>query len=139
MIIADFECPKCGHIHEDIIDSSAWEGICTKCGEKTKRIMTLGGVNCANEDALHIRQSAEALLDMDVARQSKDPIERALANSPTRSNLKAYLKHKNLRYVENENGGPPVYRKPRGFDMGKVHREVMERFRMRNRLEIRTV
>lgn len=141
MIMADFECTnkRCKKLAQDVlIDSYIWYRRCPYCGHDAKRIITLGSVNCANEDAQHIRESAAALLDMETARHSKDPIERALAESPSRSNLNAYLRHKNLRYVENEKGGPPVYRKKPDPDMSRVQREVMERYRDRNRLEVRT-
>jgi len=141
MIIADFECQnkRCKRLEADVlIESHVWYKTCRHCGHDAKRIISLGRVNMVNEDARHIRESAAALLDMEVARKSKDPIERALAESPTRSNLKAYLKHKNLRYAENEKGAPPIYRPKPELDMTKARNEAWERHRERNRLEIRT-
>ena len=124
MIIADFECTECGKVAEDIIDSSVWEGTCPECGGKTKRIMTLGGVNCANEDAPHIRESAATLLDMETARHSDKPHIWDLAENPTRTNLNRYMKAEGIRYMENEKGGPPVFR----------HREPINRERLRKEL-----
>lgn len=138
MIIADFECPKCGHIHEDIIDSSVWEGTCPECGEKTKRIMTLGGVNCANEDARHIRDSAATLLDMETARHSDKPHVRDLAENPTRSSLNRYLKVEGIRYVENERGAPPVFQRQKPIDRERMRREIYDTYRKSKSITIET-
>jgi len=138
MIIADFECMKCGHIHEDIIDSSVWEGTCPKCGGKTKRIMTLGGVNCANEDAKHIRDSASSLLDMETARYSDKPHVRELAENPTRSNLNRYLKAEGIRYAENEKGAPPIFQRRQPIDRDRLRKEVYDTYRQSKAITIET-
>lgn len=138
MIIADFECTKCGKTTEDIVDSSVWEGTCPECGGKTKRIMTLGGVNCANEDAKHIRESAAALLDMETARRSEKPHVRELAENPTRSNLNRYLKAEGIRYAENEKGAPPLFRNREPVNRERIRKEVYEQFRRQNSISIET-
>jgi|GEM_PF-1925353 len=138
MIIADFECPKCGKIREEIVHSAVWQGTCPECHCLTKRIITLGGVNCANEDARHIREAARTLLDPETARHSDKAHVRDLAENPTRSNLKRYLKAEGLRYAENERGAPPLFRKPEPINREKLRKEVLDGYRKRNSISIET-
>jgi hypothetical protein len=104
----------------------------------SRKLISACRVNIANEDALHIRQSAEALLDRETAHLSDKPHVRALAAKPTRTNLKAYLKAEGLRYAENEGGAPPVYRKPPPVDEKKLAEKVMQARIKDRRLEVRS-
>ena len=124
MILADFECTKCGSVIEDIIDSSIWEGTCSECHGRTMRLPGIGRVNTVNDDAPHIRDSAKHLLDPDTAHLSDKAHVRDLALNPTRTNLNRFMKAEKIRYVENEGGAPPVYKRPEKPDTSKL-REAM--------------
>lgn len=138
MPIYDYECRDCGRF-EAITTVDDTRILCPTCKKKAKRIISLGrnAVNMSNEDALHIRQSADILLDKE--RAAKDPRAhvRDLANNPNRTNLKKYLKAEGLRYVENEGGAPPRYRRPEGRDSGSITSELYQKHRERSKVEIR--
>ena len=139
MIIVDFECQnkRCGAIEMDVmIDSNEWERTCPACGAESKRIIAIGRINTANDDAVHIREAAKALLDPDTARKSDKPHIRELAENPTRSNLNRYMKAEGIRYAENEKGGPPVYKRPAKVDMTKAKKEAYESYRKANALTV---
>jgi len=139
MPIYDYNCKKCGEFESIERISDTWT-ICPTCGKRAKRIISLGGtaVNMTNEDALHVRQSAEILLNKETAPTDPRPHVRDLANNPTRSNLKRYLKVEGLRYAENEGGAPPRYRKPEGRDRGAITKELLEKHRARTAIEVRS-
>jgi predicted DsbA family dithiol-disulfide isomerase len=139
MIIVDFRCqnPACGRIEVDVMtDAGNWKSTCPWCWNESKRIIAIGRVNTANDDAVHIREAAKALLDPDTARKSDKPHVRELAERPTRANLNRYLKAEGLRYAENEKGGPPVYKRPEKVDMTKAKKEVYESFRKSRALTV---
>jgi len=141
MIIADFECQnrKCRNVEEDaLIESHVWYKRCPKCGYDSKRIPSIGRINTANDDAVHIRDAAKTLLDPDTARNSDKPHVRALAENPTRSNLNRYLKKEGLRYMENEKGAPPVYKRPEKVDMTKAKREVLDAYKNDHAIQVNT-
>lgn len=136
MILSDFECSWCGNVHEELIEWDDTQAVCPKCHAASDRIITLGGVYTGNQDGSYARDSAAALLDMDTAHKSPDPLARALAANPNRENLKAYMKAHNLRHAENEKGAPPVYRKPPDRDLRDVADLLYRRHRERQRIEI---
>jgi hypothetical protein len=131
--VFDYECDSCGRIVEHIIDLER-EGVKScRCGGVMKRIISFGRPS-VNET--WTRDSAAALLDMEIARRSSDPIERALALTPNRENLQRYMKAKNLRFAENEKGAPPVYRRPEEPDLNKIVDKLYNKHRERNRIEL---
>lgn len=141
MIIVDFECQneECGKIEMDaLIDSSEWERTCPWCGAKSKRIIAIGRINTANDDAPHIRESAKALLDPDTAIHSDKAHVRELARDPTRANLIRYLKAEGLRYAENERGAPPVYKPKPPVDTTKAKKEAYEQYRKDKAITVNT-
>jgi|LSQX01.2.fsa_nt_gb hypothetical protein len=133
----DFECPKHG-LFEDFQDAEINRIPCPVCGKVSMKRPSIGRVNVVNEDAPHIRESAQALLDPETAHLSDKPHVRALAKNPTRSNLQRYMKAEGLRYVENEGGGPPRYRKPPDPDMSDVAGEILKKRRKRYVPEVRS-
>lgn len=138
MPIYDYLCDKCGHISEHIhgINENP-EMNCHLCeGGVARRIISASGQYLGNLDSPWTRSSAEALLDREVAKHSKDPIERALYENPNRENLNRYMKHKGLVIAENINGAPPVYRRPEEVDTRKLGDELYRRHRERKRLEV---
>lgn len=133
----DYECPRHG-LFESFGDSENKSVLCPRCGRISSKRPSIGRVNVANEDASHIRESAKALLDPETAHLSDKEHVRALAANPTRTNLQRYLKAENLRYVENEGGGPPRYRKPQEPDAGRITDELLRKKRKRDALEVRS-
>lgn len=139
MPLYDFKCPKHGLFEEFLSSSETFSFVnCPKCGIMSPKQPCVCKVNIANEDAPHIRESANALLDMETAHLSDKAHVRELAAHPTRSNLKRFLKAEGLRYAENEGGAPPRYRKPEEPDRTKIIKEVIEKKRKRERLEVRS-
>lgn len=138
MPLYDFECSKHGYF-EDFLssDTKFWFAPCPKCGKMAPKRPSIGRVNVVNEDAPHIRESANALLD-ETSRFSNKVHERALAENPTRTNLKRYLKAEGLRYAENEGGAPPRFRKPPDPDQKKIVNELLAKRQKDRRLEVRT-
>jgi len=135
MILVDFSCRRCG-VYERIVDAGTWTDKCPTCGRKTKRIFSVSRVYLGNQDGSYAAESAAALLDMDIARRSADPLERNLATNPNRENLQKYLKAKGLRHAENEKGAPPVYRRPPDPDLKSIADALMRRHQERKRIEI---
>ena len=136
MILVDMECRKCGRIVEELIETGDDPGILCICGGDYKRIFTMGGIYVGNQDGSYARDSAAALLDMDTAHKSPDPLARELSANPNRENLRRYMKAHNLRHAENEKGAPPVYRKPPERDLRDITDLLYRRHRERNRIEI---
>ena len=137
LALFDFECPEHG-IFESLIDRKFWLEKCPVCGKMCHKIISACKINVANDDAQHIRESANALIDRETARFSDDPITKALAEKPTRSNLNAYLKDKKIRYAENEGGAPPRFKKPEPVDTKSIAKEMWQKKQKRDRLEVRT-
>jgi putative FmdB family regulatory protein len=137
MPLYDFSCPRHGTF-EEFADHKKWFEKCPTCGKKSHRLLSVGRINVANEDATHIRESANVLLDKESARFSDKAHVRALAEKPTRTNLNTYLKAEGLRYAENEKGAPPIYRKTAETDTKALVNEVYQKKRNRDRLEVRS-
>ena len=139
MPLYDFKCKKHGAF-EDFLssDTKFWFAPCPKCGKMSPKLPCACKVNVANEDAPHIREAANMLLDKESAHLSDDPKTRALAANPTRSNLNAYMKDKKIRYAENEGGAPPRFRKPEPVDKKALVNELYQKKRQRDRLEVRS-
>lgn len=138
MPLYDYECPKHGVFEEFASTCSKSLIKCPRCGKISRKLISACRINVANEDAFHIRQSAEALLDKETAHLSEKPHVRALAEKPTRSNLKAYMKAEGIRYAENEKGAPPVYKKPPPVDEKRIADKVMQARQRDKRLEVRS-
>jgi hypothetical protein len=132
----DFECSEHG-VFESLIDRSFRFAPCPKCGKKSHKIISVCKVNVANDDAQHIRETANVLIDRDTVRFSDDPVAKALAERPTRSNLNAYLRAKKIRRVENEGGAPPRFRKPPPVDIKAITNELWKKKRKRDLLEVK--
>ena len=127
MIIADFEC-KDGHINEHIVESGTSLTKCPVCGKQAKRIITINGVNTANEDSAWIRSTLEV-----VDKENPAPHVQDFVNNPTRSNLKNWMKNEGLRYLE---PGEEKIRKPE-VDVNRIKKEVYELQRKNKRIEVR--
>lgn len=138
MILADFECRRCHHVHETLCERDQAGAKCPKCGGKAKRIITLAGVYLGNQDAKWVRESAAALIDREVALKSRDPLERKLATNPDRSSVREYMNRKGLRHFENEKGAPPVWHKPQDPDVRKLGDEAYKRHQDRKAIEVRS-
>ncbi len=94
MILADFECP-CGAIHEALIDWSEKERTCPKCGQTSRKIVSVSGVNTANQDSPWIRTVLEV-----VDKDSPAPHCREFLKDPTRRNYHRRMRGQRLRPME---------------------------------------
>ena len=128
MPLYDFECPKCGSIHEAIEPMDVKHRPCSApgCRGRAKKIISAGGVNCANEDAAWIR-SVREVVDKDGGVHCQ-----AFLKDPTRANYKAWMKGEGLRPLERgEEKSRPV-----PVDEGRLTRKVIERHRQRCTIEV---
>jgi len=98
--------------------------------------MSVSGVYTGNQDGSYAKESAAALLDMDAAKRSPDPLERELATNPNREHLRKYMRAKGLRHAENEGGAPPTYRKPPERDLRDIADLLWRRHQGRQRIEV---
>ena len=126
LIIFDVKCAECGKTWEVIQDRSRQECTCD-CGGIAKRIFTVRGPNCFNEDAPWIR----SILDV-VDKESGDPATVEFLKRPTRTNYKNWMKSQGLRHLEP--GEKP--KKPPPPDIDSLTRKLVERHRERNKLTI---
>lgn len=132
MPLYDFECPS-KHVTERVAHAKQKKIRCPKCGKTARRIISASGQYLGNQDASWLK----SVLDV-VDRENPAPHVQAFVKNPTRSNYKAWMKGEGIRPMDHTEGGaPPRAHKPEPVDMSRVHREVMERFRERNRVEVR--
>jgi len=127
LIIRDFECYNCGHVHEEIVDSEKEYVLCPKCASTSRKIISVGSVYTANEDAEWLRSVTE------VVDKDGGPASQTFLRNPTRTNYRRWMKENNLRPFEP--GEKP--KKPERPPESQIRREVMEKYRKRNSLEIR--
>jgi len=127
LIIRDFECYNCGHIHEEIVDCDKEFSVCPKCAGPTRKIITVGSVYTGNEDTAWLKTVTE------VVDKEGGPASQAFLKNPTRTNYRRWMKETGLRPFEP--GEKP--RKPERPPESKIQAEVMEKYRKRNSLEIR--
>lgn len=124
MPVYDWECLKCGTVFEAIrqVDETA---DCPNCGGETKRLISVPGVNCHNEDADWIRSVTE-VVDKEGGRAAQEFLK-----NPTRTNYHNWMREEGIRPFEK---GESI--KPAPVDTSRIEREVIERHRQRNRIEI---
>jgi len=126
----DFECPKCGNIEERIVHHSVGFVKCSKCQKgASKKIISVSGTNCFNDDSPWVRTVLEV-----VDKDSKAPHVVEFRKNPTRQNYKNWMKGEGLRHME-----PGEERKPytKDVDTTKLNKEVWEAHRERNRMVVR--
>lgn len=128
MPLYDFECPNCGRVVEMIVpmDSCDDEFPCPTCLNVLKKIITLSGVHCANEDGDWIRSVTEV-----VDKEDKRPAHQDFLRSPTRTNYKRWMKEAGIRPMEP--GEKPTRKE---VDLNRLTEKTFERVRARERIEI---
>lgn len=127
MILVDFECPECGHIFEEIVHQDRLLMPCPRCKIAAKRIITTGRVYSGNQDADWIKSVREV-----VDKDSGKPHCQEFLKNPTRANYEKWMKGERLRPFETNE---PL--KPPPVDTTKLQKEMLERQRQRNRIEVR--
>ena len=131
MPIYDFEC-QCGRIFESIVPVNCTESECEECGMPAKRIISVAGQYCSNQDARWLKTVLEV-----VDKDSKKPADVEFRNNPTRENYKRWMKENKIRPVDySVNGGPPTYTRPPEPDLRKLGDELYRKHRERKRIEI---
>ena len=131
MILADYECKKCRTVEEHLVDAEQKTVKC-KCGGKAKKIITLPGVYVNHENPSWIKGVIEV-----IDKEDKREHVQEFIKHPTRENYKRWMKVEKIRPVDwTEHGAPPVYRKPDMPDVEKITRELHNKLRSRQRLEI---
>lgn len=132
MIFADFEC-RSGHVTEHLVHQKQKKVDCSVCGKTAKRIISMGRVNIANDAPGWLRSTLEV-----VDRSNPASHVQEFVKQPTRANYRAWMKGEGIRPLDHtEHGAPPTARKPDSVDLSRVYREVMDRYRGRQRLEVR--
>lgn len=125
IVIRDFECYHCAHIQEIVTDHNREYILCPKCQGTAHKIISLGKINCSNEDAEWLRSVTE------VVDKEGGPASREFVKNPTRTNYKKWMKSEGIRPFE------PGERPPKPeVNERAIREEVMKRYRVRNRLEV---
>lgn len=93
--VYDFECEECQTVIETIQDFKTEKIQCKICGGTARKIISLSGVNTANNDAEWIRSVREV-----VEKKSGKPHAEEFLKNPTRANLKNWMDKENLRHME---------------------------------------
>jgi putative FmdB family regulatory protein len=127
MPIYDFECQdgSCGIIFEAIAGVDEMVE-CPKCGFSCKRLISVPGVNCFNQDAAWIKSVTEV-----VDKDSPKPETREFLKNPTRDNYHAWMRAEGIRPFEQGERTRPE--KP---NMETVYRDVWRKYRDRQRISI---
>lgn len=126
MPVYDYECCRCGNITEVItIMADTDLKPCPVCAGDMVRIISISGVNCANQDASWLKPVADV-----VGNETREG--REFKRNPTRENYHAWMKAKGLRPFEQ--GEKPC--KPPPVDEDRMTKELYERHKARTRIEI---
>ena len=130
MPLFDYQCDQCGHIHEEVQHWNVYTVPCPKCEGNAQKIISLSGVNTANNDAEWIRSIVEV-----VDKDSSDPVDVAMRTNPTRDNMKRWMKEKGLRHFE---PGEERNNRPDPPDMDRLTEATFRERQKRHALEIRS-
>lgn len=127
MPIYEMKCEdgSCGVVFETIAGVNE-QVECPCCGFSCKRLISVPGVNIANQDANWIRSVTEV-----VDKDSPKPEAQEFLRNPTRANMHQWMKAEGIRHYEQ---GEQI--RPDKPDMSQVHRHVMEEHMKRNRIEL---
>lgn len=123
----DYQCYKCSHIHEELQPPDKKYVPCPKCNGTARKIISLSGVNCANENTDWLRSVAEV-----VDKDSNHPVDVAMRTNPTRTNYQNWMKEKGLRHFE-----PGEKPKKPEVNEAKIMKEVWKRSQQRHKIEVR--
>lgn len=130
--IYDFECPS-KHVTEHLVHWKQKKAKCPKCGKTAKRIISAAGQYAGNQDAPWLK----SVLDV-VDKTNPAAHVQAFVKNPTRDNYRAWMKGEKIAPMDyTEHGGPPTAKRPPEVDTAGIRREVLERYRDRNRIEVR--
>jgi len=129
MPIYDHKCEE-GHFTEDVKDYDDRETKCRKCGKPAKRVISMTGVNCINEDAPWIRD----VLDV-VDKDSKLPHVQEFLKNPTRSAWKKWMKVEGIRVIEDgEKTRHEISEREERQIEQRMSKQLMERHMNRKRI-----
>ena len=131
MIVKDFECKKCKKITEHFVDAKQKSVKC-ECGGMAKKIISLPGVYVNPENPSWLA----GVLQVVDKEDKRDHVQEFIKH-PTRDNYKRWMKVEKIRPVDwTEHGAPPTYKKPSMPDIDKITKELHDKLRSRQRLEI---
>ena len=130
MPIYEFSCPICDNREDRFV----WPGFewvpCSRCQGDMRKQFSFGQSQPIQENANWLPSVLEV-----VDKESNDPVDRAFLKDPTRTNYKNWMRHHNLRPLENERGGPPTAKNPK-HDLKSITDYCYEQKRKRERIEI---
>ena len=131
MILADFECQKCGKITEHYVDAQQ-KAVKCQCGGKAKKIISLPGVYVNSENPVWIK----SVLDV-VGKEDRRPHVQEFIKHPTRENYKRWMKEEKIKPIDwTVHGAPPTYQRAPEPDVDKIADNLYRRLRERQRLEL---
>ena len=126
-VIHDHECCLCGHSFEALVEWDEYVIICEKCGSEAKRVYkSFNGIE--NNSPAWLKDVIE-VVDKDSGEAHCDDF----VKNPTKANYKAWMKGSGLRPMEQ---GESMKLKKR--DTSKIRKRVMENFKSRNTVEVRS-
>ena len=129
--IYDISCDECSNRFEVIEPADTPSPrACPQCGGEARRIISASGCFTGNNDAAWVRSVTDVVAK---GADSDAHDRRFLKSGKTKADLKAWMKAKGLRHLEN---GEP--RKPKGPDMSDAADKIMRMRRDRGRIEIHT-
>ena len=93
MPLYDYECLSCKTVFEKLagVNETVY---CPNCDFESKRLISVPGVNCSNDDAEWIRSVTE------VVDKEGGPAAQQFLKNPTRTNYKAWMRAEGLRHWE---------------------------------------
>lgn len=132
MPVYDYICEKCGTTIETVRGIDVDEIKCHRCGGEAHRIISLRSHNTFNEDAGWIKDVLEV-----VDKKGKEPETKEFLRNPTRSNMKAWMKARGLRHMDQgeEKERPEIVNK---VDRERRLKFMLDRHMKRTALEVRS-
>lgn len=123
MPVYDYQCDdhSCGMTFEAIAGVNEIVE-CPNCGFTCTRLISVSGVNTANQDADWIRSVTEV-----VDKESPKPEAQEFLRRPTRENMHNWMRAEGVRHYEK---GERT--RPDAPDMSKVHDHVMRQYQERH-------
>ena len=126
LALFDWECSRCGFIEERLEERDVDNVKCSQCSGVATKVFPFRG-QMFGEESSWIR----TVLDV-VDKHDGSPVTREFLQTPTRSNMRRWMKEKGIRHLEDGEKNRPG----EGIDPRKHTDEIMKMRYNRRRIEI---